>query len=71
MGEQLIYTPVELANDNAWGQQRTERPHVSTVWQGRGSMYGNDPILACLATAAVPLRERLSYSGPTTWFSDS
>ena len=34
-------------------------------------MYGDDPILVCLATAAVPLRGRLSYSGPTIWFSDS
>lgn len=32
MREQFIYTPGELANDNAWEQQRTERPHVSTVW---------------------------------------
>ena len=44
MGEQFICTPSELAYDNAWEQQRIQRPNVSIVWQGRGSMYGNDPI---------------------------
>jgi len=53
----LYMLPCDLVKGNAWKQW----PSVCTAWQGPGNMYENHPILAYVATAAVPERGQLPF----------